>query len=307
MNREGSVEGRLVLIQADRVSSFERARLINEAYADYYVPLHVTAEQVERIDHTYDADLRRSVVAFVGEEPVGLALLGRRGARGWIHSVGTLPTWRRCGIARAMVAQLIASAAEAGVQKLSLEVITQNIAACRLYESLGFRPWRELLAWRRSNDEDPLPIPRERLVPAAPGELYGALAAWQDQPPSWQREIDSLKRLGGDLIGYRLLGDGPDPSRRAWSSLLQGEGSRASGCCLVNGSGQGVSIMAVGIRPGSDALSNGRMLLQALAAAYLGQSLSLLNVPADSVLCRVLAALRFRVGMRQLEMVVTLR
>jgi ribosomal protein S18 acetylase RimI-like enzyme len=288
------------------VSSFERARLINEAYADYYVTLHVTAEQIVRMDQTYDADLRRSVVACVGAEPVGLALLGRRDARGWIHSVGTLPGWRRYGIARAMVAQVIAAAAEAKVQRLSLEVITQNIPAQRLYESLGFRACRELLTWHRSTDEDPLPIPRERLVPADPGRLHDALATWQDQPPCWQRETESLKRLCETLEGYRLLGDGPDSSRRAWDRLLQGKGARTNGCCLVSGSEQGVSIMAVGIPPGSDAPSHCRMLLQALAAAYPGQPLSLLNVPADSTLCRVLAALRFRVTMRQFEMVATL-
>jgi ribosomal protein S18 acetylase RimI-like enzyme len=306
MNQGKPDAGRLALIQADRISSPERARLLNEAYAGYYVPLHVTSEQILRMDRVYDADLRRSVVALVGSEPVGLALLGRRGARGWIHSVGTLPAWRRCGIARGMVAQVIATAAEANVQVLSLEVITQNTPAYRLYESLGFRARRELLTWQRSGEEDPLPIPRERLVPADPSGLYGVLASWQDQPSCWQREIESLRKLGEALRGYRLPGDGQVSPRRAPGFLPQSEGRRAIGCCLVSGTAQGVSIMAVGIRPGCDALAHGRMLLQALSALHLGQTLSLLNVPADSALCRVLAALRFRVTMRQIEMVLTL-
>jgi GNAT superfamily N-acetyltransferase len=290
-----------VLIPAKQVPFTERARLINEAYADYYVPLHVTADQVVRMDHAYDVDVGRSGVAFVGADPVGSTLLSRRGARGWIHSVGTLPAWRRCGIARAMLAQVMASAAEAGVQQLTLEVITQNSPAYLLYESLGFRTQRELLTWRRADDQDPLPICRARLVQTHPDRLYGSLASWQNAHPCWQREMDSLKKLGSGLTGYRLLGDGTDSSRRG-RSLPREKDATANACCLVSRSDNGVSIMAVGIRPGSDALGFGMMMLQALSTAYLGQSLSILNVPADDLLCRVLAALRFTVMMRQFEM-----
>lgn len=305
MSHEGLAAGRLALIPAKQVSFAERARLINEAYADYYVPLYVTADQVVRMDQAYDADLGRSVVAFFGADPVGSALLSRRGVRGWIHSVGTLPAWRRSGIARAMVAQVMAAAAAAEVEQLTLEVITQNTPAYRLYESLGFRPRREMLTWRRANDQDPLPISRARLVQAAPDRLYGPLASWQTTRPCWQREIASLKRLADTLKGYRLLGDGADSSRRG-GFLFREKDPAADACCLVSGSENGISIMAVGLRPGSDVLGQGTMLLQALSTAYRGQALSILNVPADDVLCRVLAALRFTVTMRQFEMAVAL-
>jgi len=265
----------------------------------------VTADQVVRMDQAYDVDLGRSVVAFVGADPVGSTLLSRRGARGWLHSVGTLPAWRRSGIARAMVAQVMAAAVEADVKQLTLEVIMQNTPAYRLYEALGFRPRRELLTWRRANDQDPLPISRVRLVQVDPEKLYGPLASWQTAHPCWQREIASLKRLGGALKGYRLLGDGTDSSRRG-GFLFRGRDATADACCLVSGSENGVSIMAVGVRPGSDVLSQGTMLLQALSTAYRGQALSILNVPADDALCRVLAALRFMVTMRQFEMAVAL-
>jgi ribosomal protein S18 acetylase RimI-like enzyme len=301
VSQEDSAAGRLALIPAKQVSYSERARLINEAYADYYVPLHVTADQIVRMDQAYDVDLGRSVVACVGANPVGSTLLSRRGARGWIHSVGTLPAWRRSGIARAMLAQVMAAAVETGVGQLTLEVMTQNEPACRLYESLGFRPRRELLTWRRAEDQEPLPVSRFRLVQADPDRLYGTLASWQTARPCWQREIDSLKKLGSALRGYHLSGEGSD-ARRHGGFLFRDKVDAASACCLVSGSDSGVSIMAVGIRPGSDVPGLGMLLLQALSAVYPGQALSLLNVPADDVLCRVLAALRFTVTMRQFEM-----
>jgi ribosomal protein S18 acetylase RimI-like enzyme len=291
-----------VLAPANQVSPSERARLINEAYADYYVPLHVTGDQIVRMDQAYDADLTRSVVAFVGAEPAGMALLGRRDSRGWLHSVGTLPAWRRCGIAKAMVAQVKAAAAEARVERLTLEVFQQNLGAYRLYESLGFRPHRELLTWNRATDEDPLPIPRRRLIQEDPHALYDTLTSWQDQPPCWQREVESLKRLGGAFQGHRLPDDEADPQRRGMSLLLRGRDASIAACCLASGAGEGISILAIGIRPGSDALSNGTALLRALSALHRGRTLSMLNVSADDRLCRILAALRFTVTMRQFEM-----
>lgn len=320
---ETSGASRLRLVPASQVPDAVRARLINEAYAGYYVPLQVTEDQVSRMDVAYDADLSRSVVAFAGAQPVGLTLLGRRGSRGWIHSVGTLPAWRRCGIARAMVAHVIASACEAGVEDLSLEVLTQNTPALRLYESLGFRPSRKLLTWRRPADEDPLPIPIQQLVPADPAKLYGYVASWQaktravggaksravleDEVPSWQREVESLKKFDGNLKGYWL----PDESARSfcrdWKPLRQEGDPRVDGCCLVGGSDHGVSIMAACTRPGADALSRGKVLFQAISAVYPRQALSMSNIPADAALCRVLAALRFTVTMRQFEMILQLR
>jgi ribosomal protein S18 acetylase RimI-like enzyme len=295
----------------------ERARLINEAFASYYVPLHVTEDQVSRMDQAYDVDLTRSVVALVGAEAVGLTLLGRRGTRGWIHSVGTLPAWRRCGIARAMVAQVICMAGEAGVEELLLEVFLQNAPAHGLYASLGFQPRRELLSWHRSADEIPLPCPRESLVPARPATLYALIASWQaesrpvgwDERPCWQREVESLRRLESTLEGFWLPADGAEIARAArqgWAPFDRDHDARVDGCCLVSENDELISIMAASIRPGIDALTRGEMLLRSLSSRYRGHAMSMLNVPGDGSLCRILAALGFTATTRQMEMVLYL-
>ena len=61
-------------------------------------------------------------------------------------------------------------------------------------------------------------------------------------------------------------------------------------------------LMDVGINPRVGAVGAGRTLLQALAARYRDRALALNNVPVDSGLNRVLAALRFHVQVRQMEM-----
>jgi ribosomal-protein-alanine N-acetyltransferase len=55
-----------------------------------------------------------------------------------ILSIGVAPEWQRRGIARQMVEGLIRAARRAEVDRLYLEVASDNAAALRLYEGLGF-------------------------------------------------------------------------------------------------------------------------------------------------------------------------
>ncbi|MCX6030339.1 MAG: GNAT family N-acetyltransferase [Chloroflexi bacterium] len=273
------------LIPAERLSHADRAGVLNAAYANYYVPMHMTADQVAAMERGYDIDLGRSVAAVAGREPVGMALLGRRGDRAWLGSVGVIPAWRRRGLARALAGRVIAAAAGAGAREMTLEVIAQNMSARNLYDALGFRPVRELLTWRRGADADPLPIPEERLAHAAPLDLLAQFTAWHDQPACWQSEEVTLRNQAYRLAGYRLDLEG-QPAAYA----------------LVGGADDAVWVMDVGISPQFGPVRAGRPLLQALANSYFGKAMTLMNMPADSGVCRVLAALRFLVTVRQWEM-----
>ncbi|MGC8781597.1 MAG: GNAT family N-acetyltransferase [Anaerolineae bacterium] len=275
------------LVPALRVSPADRAELINRAYADYYVPMHLAAEQMAFIDRFYDVDLERSVVAVAGRKVIGLALLARRGRQGWISGVGVVPEHRRRGVGRAMIGRLLENATAAGLDEISLEVIVQNTAARQLYAGLGFRETRELLIWRRPVESDALPIPAERLTPADPASLLTACRPWRDGSATWQRAEATLAHMAaaGRLQGYRL--------------------DRATGpvaCCLVSGHGDALSLLDVAIDPTTDIVTPGRTLLQALAHMHRGQAMTISNVPADDPLNRVLAALRFLVTVRQVEM-----
>ncbi len=275
------------LISAQKVSAGDRARLLNSAYVDYPVPLHLTAEQMTAIDRFYAIDLARSVVALVGDEPVGMALLAVRGRRGWVSGVGVIPAQRRRGIGHALMRRICENAAHGGLEELTLEVIAENGPAQRLYAGLGFQPTRELLMWRRPAEADALPVPAERLLPAAPASLLTCFDRWHTQPAVWQRSAATLCAMAeaGRLKGYRLDWHG-----------------RAAAYCLVSGHGESLSLMDVAIDPTTDIVTPGRILLQALAHQHGGQALTISNVPADDPLSRVLAALRFLVTMRQIEM-----
>jgi ribosomal protein S18 acetylase RimI-like enzyme len=272
-------------IPADRCSPAQRAAVFNAAYAGYFVPMQMSPNSMANMERAYDIDLGRSAVAATSRAHIGLALLGRRAERAWLAAVGVVETWRRQGVARTLTTQLIGAAREAGAVQMTLEVIDQNAAARSLYTSLGFRADRELLNWRRPADADPLPIPRERLIPAPAPDLLEYFVGWHDQRPCWQNDAATFRNMVDRLRGYRLDLDGA-PAAYA----------------LVSGFGDDVWLIDVGINPAAGSAA-GRTLLQALANLYFGKGIRVTNVSADSGLCRILAALRFLVTVRQIEMV----
>ncbi len=271
--------------QASSASYALRARCLNEAYADYFVPLHVNADQLARMDWLYDVVPDASVIAQSGERLVGMALLSERSGRGWVSAVGTVPEYRRLGVARQMLGVLLHNARRLGMNELALEVISNNLAASVLYSQLGFVNVRELLTWRRGHEDDALPAPSEMLSEVDARSLLLDFETLHREQPSWQRDLATLQRLVGQARGYSLALNG-----------------RRAAHCLVAERVDGVAILDVGIHPDAGAVSAGRPLLQALSRLYPGQPLSIMNVSADDPLCRVLAALQFKVTIRQYEM-----
>ncbi len=275
----------LQLVAADRVSLAQRTAIMNAAYADYYIPIRVTPDQLALMDEFYDVVLSRSVVARTRWECVGQALLALRDRRAWISGVGVAPAWRRRGITRAMMQHLLREARLAGAQEALLEVIDRTRPARNLYLSLGMVERRELLTWQRPADADALPLPQERLRAAPAAELLSSFATWHDQPASWQRDDPTLMRMAPRLAGYRLDMDG-----------------RPAGYCLVAAGDDSIAIVDLAINPDAGLLMPGRVLVQALSARYLGHALSIVNVPADDAVNRILAGLGFIVTLRQIEM-----
>jgi ribosomal protein S18 acetylase RimI-like enzyme len=68
----------------------------------------------------------------------------------WIDNIGTLAEWRGRGVATQLITAALAKYREAGMQFAALGVDSDNpTGAYRLYESLGFRPWREFVTYQR--------------------------------------------------------------------------------------------------------------------------------------------------------------
>ncbi len=192
---------------ATALSAGELTRLLNRAYADYAVPVWINREQFERMCRNVSVDLALSVVAIDKTIPVGLALLSRRGAEGWISGVGVRPAWRRRGIAQRIVQLIQHRAQELGLERLSLEVLAQNEAALSLYNALAFTQSRTLLVLtlKKLNKMAESSVD---IGPADPYHLLSAYSRFHDVVPSWQRALPSLQSSVARLQGLALCEDG---------------------------------------------------------------------------------------------------
>ena len=74
--------------------------------------------------------------------PDGLAaycLFSCIGEHAEIFQIATAPQQRRQGLARQLLLSVLHAATEAGCERMFLDVRAGNVAACRLYQQIGFR------------------------------------------------------------------------------------------------------------------------------------------------------------------------
>jgi ribosomal protein S18 acetylase RimI-like enzyme len=71
--------------------------------------------------------------------PVGTAMAGYDGHRGWIYSIGVVPALRRKGIARALLAHAEARLRALGCPKINIQVLSTNEAALSFWRTAGYR------------------------------------------------------------------------------------------------------------------------------------------------------------------------
>jgi ribosomal protein S18 acetylase RimI-like enzyme len=208
------------LRRSTELSRAELARLFTEAYEDYYVPFQVDEARLAHMVEAFDLDLDRSLVAWEGEERVGLANLGLRGGLTWLGGVGVVKAVRRRGIGEQLTRALLDQARAAGARAMVLEVITQNEPAIALYEKVGFRKTRALdvltLGRAEGGSADEIaPADARRL-------LAGDAEPWQrdDATVDNLSDVAALTRDGAAAI-YRMEGERVN--------LLQAGGESLSG------------------------------------------------------------------------------
>lgn len=197
---------RVKLRRSTELTRPELAELFTAAYEDYYVPFQIDEARLAHMVDAFDLDLDRSLVAWEGEEKVGLANLGLRGERTWLGGVGVVKAARRRGIGEQLTRALLDQAREGGAREMVLEVIVQNEPAIALYEKVGFRKTREL---------DVLTL--ERAEGGSADEIDPAearrLIAGEREP--WQRDDATVDNLGdvaaltkdGAAAIYRMEGE----------------------------------------------------------------------------------------------------
>jgi [ribosomal protein S18]-alanine N-acetyltransferase len=91
-------------------------------------------------DELAHADTRTYRVALISDEVVGFAGVLNQVGEAHITNVAVNPVFRRQGIARALMVELMKLAIERGASAATLEVRASNVGAQRMYHRFGFVP-----------------------------------------------------------------------------------------------------------------------------------------------------------------------
>jgi hypothetical protein len=147
-------------------------------------------------------DLDHSLVATLGDEMLGVAMLGVRKERAWITRLGVIPNTRRHGTGAALMNGLLNNAAGLGLDFAMLEVIKNNTPAHQLFLKLGFCEIGELLVLRRSPiipPPDPVVADAERLERA---DALALLTRERGAQP-WTNQSETLFNVQ-DVSGLKV-------------------------------------------------------------------------------------------------------
>jgi ribosomal protein S18 acetylase RimI-like enzyme len=271
----------LRLVSALSLDPAELVRVFNLGFSDYLVPMEM--DEAGLADHiaNNDIDLDRSRVA-VDVEPVGFALVARRGTEAWIGGMGTSPAYRRIGLGARTLTAAIEAAAAVGVRSVWLEVLDDNAPAIALYERLGFERVRRLEIRSLAPGGGHEPVEHRGLdVDAAHAWIAGHRAGREP----WQRADASIVRMrerGTPLSGV---------------AVQRGDAIAGAAICLIDHDTVRVLQIAAVDRAAA------RDLVVAAAGEL---TLRLANVPGDDVVAGVLRDLGASLTVAQHEMCLAL-
>jgi ribosomal protein S18 acetylase RimI-like enzyme len=270
----------LRLVSARSLDPGELVRVFNLGFSDYLVPIQLDAAGLADHIANNDIDLECSRVA-VDVEPVGVALVARRGTEAWIGGMGTSPAYRRIGLGARTLTAAIGAAAATGVDTVWLEVLDGNAPAIALYERLGFQRVRDLEIWS-----------------LAPG------GGWEPIKPVEHRGLD-VDAAHAWIAGHRAS---REPWQRADASIvrMRERGAPLTGVAVQRADGiAGAAICTtddVTVRVLQIAAVDRAAARDLVVAAAGGLTLRLANVPSDDVFAGVLRKLGAGLAVAQHEM-----
>jgi GNAT superfamily N-acetyltransferase len=176
-----------------------------------------------------------SLVAFVGERPIGLVLSGTRHINGkkisWNGGTSVAEDFRHQGVGRLLIQTALEVYQQEGVDIATLEAFSQNAKAIVLYEKMGYKIVDDLVFYvhEGSFEHRPFMLKEQtnyQVKKGVPQDVqslswYQSLTPWQTQ---WEgiRDGESVIAYDGDYIpiGYALYKRTFDSAGKQIGSIL---------------------------------------------------------------------------------------
>lgn len=180
----------------------ELAGFMNRGFTGYFVPMQFTPELLARMVRLDGADLDLSQVMILDEQPIGIALIARRGWSSRLAAMGIAPEGRGQGIGRQAMDHLIAEARKRNDRMFVLEVIEQNTSAVRLYQRVGFQTVRRLVGMTAQAPQAEAPAEQPEEIDVRTVAQMATRYGLSDLP--WQLSGETLSQFAPPARGYRL-------------------------------------------------------------------------------------------------------
>lgn len=178
------------------------APLLNRGFADYFVKFKFDVPALLASARVDGVDFGLSRVVSMDGEPVGVAHIARRGWTSRLAGMCIVPEARGRKVGFAFMNQLLLEARARGDRGMELEVIEQNPAAVRLYESVGFLKMRRLTGHAGSPAAEPGP-PAVTLDEIDTREFARLVAVHGFPDIPWQISAATLVHLGPPAVALR--------------------------------------------------------------------------------------------------------
>lgn len=182
----------------------------NKGFEGYHFDMTTTPEAFRKRMNQEGLSRELSVVAFDGEEPVGLVLNGIRESAGrkigWNGGTGVAMSWRKKGVGMQLMEKTLEILKQQDVEVATLEAISENKKAIALYRKLGYEMVDELhfIKLDGAVEEKATYASGDYDIQEADPEEIGQLPFYRGDFP-WQIQWQSV-RDGEGLIAFNEEG-----------------------------------------------------------------------------------------------------
>ncbi len=186
----------------------------NESFSDYFIPFKLSKEQLTSKMVADKTDLDLSVGVFENTNLIAFILHGFDKINNekvlYNSGTGVIPNKRGSGLTKQMYQYILPLLKKSRIDRLQLEVITENIRAINSYKKSGFKIERELVCYK---GEISIPNINNTLeIRKLQDYNWDLMESFWDIYPTWQNSknvIDELKHNNFSLGAYienRLVG-----------------------------------------------------------------------------------------------------
>ena len=213
----------------------EIAALFTRGFEGYFVPVQMTDAGLQTMIRRDGVDLAESRVLFKDDQPIGVALIARRGWTSRLAAMGIVTEARNGGVGTWAMKQLIEEARVRAEKEMLLEVIEQNTAGVKLYQKVGFKTVRRLVGYKLEN---PQGKSKGKIEEVDIRELAKLISAHGLKDLPWQLSGETIAQHTPPSRAYRLddaycLISNPEAEQVVISSVLVKAGSRGAGLSPV--------------------------------------------------------------------------